>query len=160
MIIAIWCRHFYTNIIAVNGSIPWYSKQDKKFFRKISQLGCVVMGKKTYNDINAHNPSFLKNQSHIVLSKKDNIDTVIDSEKYLIIAGGSNIYYNFLKHTNVNIVYDCVFEGEMMNVENAHNIVRITDSVNLLHKKYQKIKSFRIDKNVICNKWVLTTKFQ
>ncbi len=157
MIIAIWCRHTNTNIIAVNGEIPWYSRQDKKFFRRVSKLGSVAMGKNTYNDIKINNPSFFDNQNYIVLSSQDSIENIKYKTEHLILAGGCRIYYDFLTKTKVDVIYDSVYKG-FLDLCDVSNKINISSSIDILENKYTISKTFKIEENVICNKWILTTK--
>ena len=148
MIIAIWCRSL-DGVIAADGKIPFFSKQDKRFFYRICKLGKVVIGKNTYNDILKNNPKFIEKNDIQVLDTGDNLEK-ITYKKHLIVAGGSDIYYAFLKQNLVDVVYDCVF-NTTINIEKDSKTVN--NSLGLL-KKFKLRKSFRIDKNVFVRKFL------
>ena len=121
--------------IGYKGQIPWYIKEDLRFFSKSTKgngNNAVIMGKNTYNSIG----KVLPHRDNIILSttldykdidsKHDNLfifSNINDSidfcnkKKYdnVWIIGGESIYSSFLKLdivrecviTKINMQYDC-----------------------------------------------------
>ena len=54
--------------IGKNGAIPWYYKEDLKFFKKMTSGHVIIMGRKTWESL-GRKP--LPNRKHIVITKED-----------------------------------------------------------------------------------------
>jgi dihydrofolate reductase/thymidylate synthase len=108
--------------IGKNNKIPWYISEDLKFFSKITNQHCVVMGKNTWQSLPEGNRG-LKNRINLVFSKtmgsinlqKENktfsetyivrdmehlsrIYQTVGCGKKIFVIGGSFIYKEFLKN--------------------------------------------------------------
>lgn len=53
-------------VIGRNNDLPWQSKVDLAFFRKMTEGQCVAMGRKTFESL----PGLLKNRKHLVVSRQ------------------------------------------------------------------------------------------
>ena len=54
-------------VIGRNNDLPWRSKVDLAFFRKMTEGHCVAMGRKTFESL----PGLLKNRKHLVVSRQE-----------------------------------------------------------------------------------------
>ena len=54
-------------VIGRNNDLPWQSKVDLVFFRKMTEGHCVAMGRKTFQSL----PGLLKNRKHLVVSRQE-----------------------------------------------------------------------------------------
>ena len=54
-------------VIGRNNELPWRSKVDLAFFRKMTEGQCVAMGRKTFESL----PGLLKNRKHLVVSRQE-----------------------------------------------------------------------------------------
>lgn len=54
-------------VIGRNNDLPWRSKVDLAFFRKMTEGQCVAMGRKTFESL----PGLLKNRKHLVVSRQE-----------------------------------------------------------------------------------------
>jgi len=54
------------NTIGLNNNIPWHSKEDLKYFKKITDNSTVIMGRKTFESIGKP----LKNRQNFVVSSQ------------------------------------------------------------------------------------------
>lgn len=54
-------------VIGRNNDLPWRSKVDMAFFRKMTEGQCVAMGRKTFESL----PGLLKNRKHLVVSRQE-----------------------------------------------------------------------------------------
>jgi dihydrofolate reductase len=97
--------------ISKDGNIPWYSKKDLSFFRKITTNKIIVMGKKTWESLPIKP---LPNRINIVISKTLKGDFIYDTpekviEKYknedLVIIGGAEIYKWFFENCKIDTIY-------------------------------------------------------
>lgn len=148
-VIAIWCRHDKTNIISIDGQIPWFSKKDLTFFRRVSSLGLCVMGKNTYSDIMTRNPQFFKTRMFEVLSSKNQLHSKT-GYKNIIVCGGKAVYEKYMSEKIPDIVYDCVFKGDIkMGLQSNE----ISACIDVLNKHYKFIKTIKIDDSVECRKF-------
>lgn len=111
--------------ISKNGSIPWNSKKDLSFFRKITMNKIIVMGKKTWDSLPIKP---LPNRTNIIISKTLTGDNIYNSpekviEKYknndLVIIGGSEIYKWFFK----NVIIDNIYLTEVCDDFNCDTFV-------------------------------------
>jgi len=119
------------NGIGKNNELPWYIKEDMKFFKKKTmekkneeKKNCVIMGRKTYESIpKRFRP--LRDRINLVLSKSldKNIETenlkifreikellrYVNKNKKIIetsyVIGGKTIYEQFLKEELVDEIY-------------------------------------------------------
>jgi dihydrofolate reductase len=110
-------------IIGNNGGIPWKIPNDTEFFRKITKLCPVVMGRKTFESIGR----VLPDRKNIILTRNkfylrdgcliyDDIQKVITDfgKENLMIIGGEEIYRQFLPFADkICLTYiDENFEGD------------------------------------------------
>lgn len=113
--------------IGFNGTIPWFLKGDLKNFKKITDDGVVIMGRKTYFSIPS-NKRPLSNRINIVLTKNkgnfsfpqsvivcSSLEEALDKAKLLLreiyIIGGSALYKEAINHPEIeNIYYTKVFD--------------------------------------------------
>jgi dihydrofolate reductase/thymidylate synthase len=107
--------------IGKNNQIPWHITPDMKFFSKVTENGCVIMGRNTWESIPPQNRG-LKNRLNIILSKTFNeysissqnntgsesylaknveemieIYKLVGNKRNIFIIGGSALYKQFLK---------------------------------------------------------------
>ncbi|MFZ3043730.1 MAG: dihydrofolate reductase [Minisyncoccia bacterium] len=101
-------------IIGRNNELPWYIPSDlARFKKKTTEIGIMVMGRKTYGSILArNNGALLPSRHHIVLSRtcsfqdEDSLTTVASVEDACaavkahggraIVIGGAEIYKLFM----------------------------------------------------------------
>jgi len=113
-------------VIGKENQLPWHLPEDLKRFRLITNNNVVVMGRKTHLSIG----KVLPNRLNVILSRDtkwynplgDNcvvcysVEEVIEKFKYrdLFIIGGSEIYNQFLPHTDkiYLTLIDKDFEGD------------------------------------------------
>ena len=109
-----------------NNDLIWHLPNDLKYFKKVTDGHVVVMGKNTFNSL----PGVLKNRKNIVLTFKDDVDSLpsevevfhgidefLDSYKdyqgEIFIIGGASIYKQFLEYA------DCLYLTEVEEEEEA-----------------------------------------
>jgi dihydrofolate reductase len=116
--------------IGKNGKLPWFFKEDLAFFKKMTNGGCVLMGRKTWDSL-PKKP--LPNRINVVLStrKIENIETfenvsIFDNlkdamefckklNKNIWIIGGRSLYKECMDKcipdklyiNNINGSFDC-----------------------------------------------------
>jgi len=94
-------------VIGRDGKLPWYIPEDLQHFKKLTEGGAVIMGRKTYESIGKPLPNRLNivitrekdktiNGCITVNSIKDAISKA-NSEKKIFIIGGGEIYKKSLK---------------------------------------------------------------
>lgn len=149
--------------IGKNDKIPWYCKEDLKYFSKLTRgngNNCVIMGRKTYESIGSE----LKNRKNIVLSKTktiesssdnlvifDNIDKInifLKNNKFdsIWIIGGESIYREYLNRrliteiyiTNISGNYECdtFFPNEFIKFFTEDINYNISSKEGETYKKY------------------------
>jgi dihydrofolate reductase len=127
-------------IIGANNKIPWYLPEDLQYFKKTTERGIVVMGRKTFESL-PNGP--LKNRYNIVLTngeskEYDNVcftnienmwsvlhdhikekgnNSTVEHGEYpkIFVIGGSEIYKLLMPYCNkihMTIIYDQIFEGD------------------------------------------------
>ena len=104
------------NEIALNGDLPWLSKDDLKTFKNITSNHHILMGYNTYLSIGKPLP----NRINMIISKKNikidgclvfnSIENAINfankqNEKELFVIGGATIYKYFAENRLVDRVY-------------------------------------------------------
>lgn len=107
--------------IGINNTIPWFLKNELKNFKRITNDGVVIMGRKTYFSIPIKKRP-LENRINIVLTKnKENfvfpphvivcssLEEALDKAKLLLreiyIIGGASLYNEALKHPEIEKIY-------------------------------------------------------
>ena len=94
-------------VIGVDNKLPWYIPEDLKNFKKITEGGTVIMGRKTYQSIGKPLP----NRVNIIISRNKSLkipgclvvnsieEAIKKSEKNkgTFIIGGGEIYKKSLK---------------------------------------------------------------
>ncbi len=170
--IAIWCRHKDDNIIGIGPHIPWYVKSDFQRYKRITIEQAIVVGQKTYESF--PNQTLPNRKIYILTFDKDyqvsdannhfvinNINEFKDINQDLYISGGASIYKLFMcgdKKLMPEIVVDCEYHGELdPNLEGDK--IDITESVNVLSKKYRQVSAdFELD-NIITRVYALKGEF-
>lgn len=113
------------NIIGKSNSLPWYYKEDLKYFKEVTTGKTVVMGRKTFDSIIDRNNKPLPNRENVVVTRNvdysyDGVVVVNNVKKYLLenkhkdifIIGGKTIYeetYSMVDRfyiTHINKDYD------------------------------------------------------
>jgi dihydrofolate reductase len=107
--------------IGFNNTIPWFLENDLKNFKKITDDGVVIMGRKTYFSIPI-NKRPLANRINIVLTKNKNefnfpqsviicssFEEALEKAKLFLreiyIIGGSNLYKEAINHPEIEKIY-------------------------------------------------------
>ena len=110
-------------VIGKNNDIPWKSKEDMKYFRKITTGSIIIMGYKTFQSIGRKLP----NRINIVINREINGDKYsevrddifhvgsltgafnlagnLSPEKRVYVIGGGKIYREALQRTDLDKVY-------------------------------------------------------
>lgn len=99
--IALIVAYAKNRVIGVNGSIPWFIKEELNHFKEVTMGSTLIMGRKTYEDIGRPLPG----RQIIVLSnsKEFNDENVITAHSFeealklaqntnIFIAGGASLY--------------------------------------------------------------------
>lgn len=111
--------------IGREGVVPWYIPADLAYFKRLTQNGTLIMGRKTYETLGGG----LKGRDHIIMTRTAtcskqhtfccSIEEVLELcgmiDKGIYIIGGSEIYKLFLDRglvsemiiTRVSSVYGC-----------------------------------------------------
>lgn len=169
MIVSIWARDFYTNVIAVDGKLPWHIPSDLKRFKCFTNNSTVLIGRKTYETLpNKNLPNrklliFSSNldyevsdlDNHKVINNLSFLDKFKNNyENNLFIAGGNSIYLKFLEDKNYQPDY--VIDCELKNKEIANKINSFSKERklflspkidNILKEDYLPIRSFQTKDN-------------
>lgn len=98
--------------IGINGVLPWNLPEEMKFFREKTKGSIIVVGRKTFESFDKE----LKDREIIILSRggiqtkhyvAKNIDEIIQlsTHKKLYLAGGGEIYKQFLDLNLVDAMY-------------------------------------------------------
>ena len=113
------------NVIGKDNDLPWNIPEDLKHFRKITEGGTVLMGRKTFESIMDRNNKPLPNRTNVVLIRnKDykvpggvllfhDVDQALqnlDCEELFVMGGGS-IYKLFMDR--VDKIYMTHIEKEI-----------------------------------------------
>lgn len=170
-VVAIWCRHEGDNIIGIGADLPWLVESDKKRFWDVVCGQTMVCGRKTYESFpqqltEGRKIFVMTRNSDYEVSDKDNHFVIgaqkplADLEEDIYVAGGAEIYSLFMsgkESLKPHIVVDCVYQGALD--ERVGEVIDITDSVNLLEKKYRRISAYYCLDNVRCAVWVRKGEF-
>lgn len=92
--------------IAKDGKIPWRSRADMAFFRKLTEGNTVIMGRKTYfsipkkfrplpnrtNIVLTRNPEHLKDEPVLVASSLSEAIGLADAQDTVFVIGGESVY--------------------------------------------------------------------
>lgn len=107
MLAAIWAQDD-TGLIGINNHLPWHLPNDLKFFKQMTEHNTLVMGRKTFEGMGGRP---LPNRETIVLTrdtayqakdvrvmhtKAEVLEYARNSEGIVFIAGGTEIYRQFL----------------------------------------------------------------
>lgn len=100
------------NVIGKDGRLIWHMPTDLKRFKKITDNGTMIMGRKTFESL----PGVLPGRKHIVLTSDLNykvdsdmvevihdiseIDKYIYSEEEYFLVGGGELYRKLLPYTD------------------------------------------------------------
>lgn len=125
MLAAIWAQD-EQGLIGKGNVLPWHLPNDLKFFKKMTENNTIVMGRKTFEGMGG---KALPNRKTIVLTRDlnyqgegvevmhsvaDVLDYAEEFSGITFIAGGANIYQDFLSHCDVlyrTVIHE-VFEGD------------------------------------------------
>ncbi len=94
------------NELGNKNKLIWYLPNDLKFFRKMTENKCIVMGRNTFFSL----PILLPNRKHIVITKnnilndnvyvchsiKEFLDEYKDLDEEIFVIGGASIYKEFI----------------------------------------------------------------
>jgi dihydrofolate reductase len=112
--------------IGLNNNIPWHSKEDLQYFKKITINGIVIMGANTWNSINIKFPLGLPGRENIVLCRTNrytnNIRQINSTEqldnyiylnkhKNLFIIGGEMLYNSYIN--KVEKIFTTVIDNDI-----------------------------------------------
>jgi dihydrofolate reductase len=165
MIISLWARDYYTNVIAVDGKLPWHIPSDLKRFKCFTNNSTVLIGRKTYETLPNKN---LPNRKLLIFSSdlqypvtdKENHQVINDYSfldrfknnynENLFIAGGNSIYLNFI--LNKDYRPDYIIDCELKNKE-------ISDRINSFSKERKLVLSPKID-NIIKDNYLPLKSFK
>ena len=129
----------FTNrqVLGNNNSIPWHLPEDLQHFRKITEHGVVIMGRKTFESL-PNGP--LKNRMNVVITRQpmkhhrtletenenlrfvtmESVETIISEyqqqQRPIFIIGGSEIYslfFDYCKTIYIAHVLDDTIEGDV-----------------------------------------------
>lgn len=108
------------NIIGLNNQLPWYNKDEIRFFRDTTINNCVLMGRKTFESIGKP----LKDRENVVISSKEipgviTINDLFEAISYckyfyhtIFIIGGASIYKQTMDHCDELIISRIPYDGE------------------------------------------------
>lgn len=105
------------SIIGANGTIPWNVPEDLKRFFKLTLLGIVVMGRKTFqslpngqldhriNIVITNTPEIFESNEYLYFVNETDAFSLIErlretQKRKVFIIGGEEIYKLFLPHCN------------------------------------------------------------
>lgn len=153
------------NGIGFNNSIPWYHKDDLKFFSKTTKgdgNNAIIMGKNTYLSIGKP----LKLRRNIIITKSkeldndniitfNNIDTAIEFCKRenfseVWICGGEKIYKEFLN--NYKNILNYIFINEIQDNYNCDTFFYLNDEYKLKSSELKKYENGDIIHNIYVSK--------
>ncbi|MGL4696255.1 dihydrofolate reductase [Enterococcus larvae] len=125
MLAAIWAQD-EQGLIGKGNVLPWHLPNDLKFFKKMTENNTIVMGRKTFEGMGG---KALPNRKTIVLTRDhtyqaEGVEVMHSIEAVLryaeeftgitFIAGGANIYQDFLPYCDVlyrTVIHE-VFDGD------------------------------------------------
>ena len=139
-------------IIGKDGKIPFFYPADKQYFKEITTNKVLIMGRKTYEEIN--HP--LKDRFIIVLSKTKNFNdngiitlTSLDEalkyvkDKEVFIAGGRKLYEEALKIATYLYIteIDEIYDGDTYfpSIPNNYQLISENKKDKLNFKIYKKL---------------------
>jgi len=116
-------------VIGRDGSIPWDLPQDIEHFRATTEGHPVIMGRRTWEDIEAGLGGPLPDRINIVLSHEDldlpqgvinvhgieeAIETAASREEEIFVIGGASVYEQFLERADAMILSELheAYEGD------------------------------------------------
>jgi len=103
--------------IGYQGNIPWYIKEELKYFKKVTGNSPIIMGRKTWDSL-PKKP--LPNRENLVISCKNKdffscLDSALDycwhKEEIPFVIGGTSIYEQAIYHPNLNLIYLTIVHG-------------------------------------------------
>ena len=141
------------NGIGKNGTLPWsHNSEDLKWFKRCTDGGVVVMGRRTWNDHKMPKP--LPNRYNIVLTSQNILygpNVVIkDSESLIVhiesfdqdvwVIGGATTLEK-LKH-----LCEEIWISRINGTNNCDTFISDLCDYELFHKEYDVDKNLRIEK--------------
>jgi dihydrofolate reductase/thymidylate synthase len=140
--------------IGKNGNMPWHISEDLKFFSKVTENSCILMGKNTWDSLPRKNKP-LANRNHIVLTRSFNLDKKLNTnvknvyftddfdnalkvyDKNIFIIGGSTIYKKIL--LDYGHLIDKIYLSKIKSNYNC-DVFFPKDEFNQFLSNYQNIK--------------------
>lgn len=101
-------------VIGIDNRLPWYYKEDLKYFKEMTMGHDLLMGRQTFESILSYQNQPLPNRHHYVLTQTKNYDfetvTVLSDwksfirqypkQKELFIIGGQSVYEQLLSYAD------------------------------------------------------------
>ena len=170
-VVAMWCRHLGDDVIGIGKHIPWNVPSDAKHFLDVVAGQTIVCGRVTYESFpnrtiegcrifvltSDENYEVSDEAHHCVITSQK---AMADVEEDIYVAGGAAVYALFMtgkEKLKPRIVVDCVYHGEMQNLEGERAV--ITDSVAVLQKNYRRVSPFYVRDEVESAIWVRKGEF-
>ena len=145
-------------VIGKDNQLPWYYKNDLKYFKEITTGHTVVMGRNTFESIIDRNGRTLPNRKSVVVTrnkefKYEGVEVVNDFNKYLhkdfkeevFIIGGSEIFKDSLAYADRLYIthIDKEYEGDVWFPEydkSEYKLISKRDEGELSFCVYERIK--------------------
>lgn len=170
-VVAMWCRHKGDNLIGIGNSIPWHIQSDAEHFLEVVKGQTVVCGRRTYeslpnrtiDDCRIYVMTFdaayevADETHHQVISGQK---ALADLEEDIYVAGGAEIYRLFMdgkEKLKPQVVVDCVYDGEVQEL--AGERIDITESVEIMEKKYRRVSPYYQQDGVSSAIWIRKGEF-
>lgn len=116
-------------VIGKDGSLPWDLPEDHEHFRATTEGHPVIMGRRTWEDIEEGLGGPLPGRTNIVVSHEDlevpeevinvhgieeAIEVAGDMDEQIFVIGGASIYEQFLEHADAMILSELhdAYEGD------------------------------------------------
>jgi len=144
-------------VIAKDGKIPWYCKDDFKHFKETTLNSPIIMGRKTFESLHG----ILPKRTHIVVTSQEGYEApsgVIvchslphayqlafdrSGGKEIFIIGGSEIYEQALKGNVIKRIYLSTIDTEVEQNDSCLFFNFLLDDWNL--EKREQRDGFRLD---------------
>lgn len=141
---------------AKDGKIPWHVSEDFKFFRKMTDGGKILMGRKTFESL----PRVLPNRHHIVITGDpnynhqwtydDNVEVIHSLSELntnnLWVIGGPALLIEVGEVIGYDVVYHSTIKGDDYDCDVRLDVARIVG--NLTNVAIMDLRDFKVDKYV------------